>query len=155
MNEINIRINQIMALLAKEDILLSDVCQRLFNQQTLDESWLKNILEKPEGLDKLESFGSKFCRMQDTFIDKLTPLFLIKLGEISSSAINNLNKLERLNIVDNVNDWLDMRLLRNKLVHEYVDDITELLTHLLLAKKSYRQLHNSYLKAKTVLNENQ
>ncbi|KAF3981976.1 MAG: hypothetical protein HFP78_04050 [Methylococcales symbiont of Hymedesmia sp. n. MRB-2018] len=155
MNEIDTRIKQIMGVLAKEDVLLFDVSQRLFNQQNLDESWLKNILEKPEGIDKLESFGSKFCRMQDTFIDKLTLLLLIKLGEISSSAINNLNKLERLNIVDNVNDWLDIRLLRNKLVDEYVDDISELLTHLLLAKKSYTQLHNSYLKAKNTLNENQ
>ncbi|SMM99282.1 hypothetical protein SPONN_404 [uncultured Candidatus Thioglobus sp.] len=155
MSEIDTRIAQIISVLAKEDVLLSDVSQRLFDAEVLDENWLKNTLSKPEGTDKLESFSSKFCRMQDTFIDKLAPLLLIKLGEISSSAIDNLNKLERLNIVSNVNDWLDMRLLRNKLVHEYVNDTAELLEHLLLAKESYQQLHISYLKAKKILNENQ
>lgn len=68
------------------------------------------------------------------------------LGEISASAIDNLNKLEKLNIIDNVANWLDMRLLRNKLVHEYVEDSAELLVHLLLAKELYEELHNSYLK---------
>ena len=155
MNEIKTRIKQIMSVLEKEDILLSDVSRRLFNEKILDEKWLENILKKPENIDKLESFSSKFCRMQDTFIDKLAPLLLTKLGEISSSAIDNLNKLERLNIVNNVNNWLDMRLLRNKLFHEYVDDISELLTHLLLAKELSKQLHNSYLKVKTILNDNQ
>ena len=155
MNEIKTRIKQIMSVLEKEDILLSDVSRRLFNEKILDEKWLENILKKPENIDKLESFSSKFCHMQDTFIDKLAPLLLTKLGEISFSAIDNLNKLEHLNIVNNVNNWLDMRLLRNKLVHEYVDDISELLTHLLLAKESSKQLHNSYLKVKTILNDNQ
>ncbi|SMM98911.1 hypothetical protein SPONL_236 [uncultured Candidatus Thioglobus sp.] len=153
MSEINTRITQIISVLEKEDVLLSDVSKRLFDAQILDENWLKNTLAKPEGIDKLESFGSKFCRMQDTFVDKLVPILLTKLGEISSSAVNNLNKLERLNIVSDANNWLDMRLLRNKLVHEYVDDTSELLEHLLLAKESSKQLHNSYSKVKNILNE--
>ena len=153
MSDLKVRTVQIVNVLEKQDILLKDVTLRLFAANTLDEQWLSGVLQKPEGIDKLESFIGKFCRMQDNFIDKLTPLLLTMLGEISSSAINNLNKLERLNIISNANDWIDMRLIRNKLVHEYFDDISELLAHLILAKELANQLHHSYCKVKTMLNE--
>ncbi len=148
MNEINTRIKQILIILDKEDVLLQGVFKRLFNQEQLDLYWLQSILNSPDGIDKLESFVSKFCRMQDTFTDKLTPLFLTISGEVTSTAINNLNKLEQLDIIKNANDWIDMRLLRNKLIHEYVDDTQELLKHLLLAKQLCVKLHNSFLKIK-------
>lgn len=143
MNEISNRIELIIKLLDKEDILLQGVVSRLFNQDILDVKWLDSILNTPEGIDKLESFAGKFCRMQDTFVDKLTPLFLKVSGEITSTAINNLHKLEKIGIVCNTDDWITMRLLRNKLVHEYVDDTQELLNYLLLAKHSAQELHDS------------
>lgn len=39
-----------------------------------------------------------------------------------------------------------MRLLRNRLVHEYVDDMALLCQPLLLAKAQAESLHESYLK---------
>lgn len=153
MSELDIRIKQVMGVLDKENRLLSDVSERLFSADKLDINWFTAFLRHPENMDKLESFSSKFCRMQDTFMDKLTPLLLKKLGELSGSAIDNLNKLERLDIIKNANDWLAMRLLRNKLVHEYVDDLNELLTHLLFAKTHLIQLHNGYTTVQKILAE--
>ncbi|WP_201341316.1 hypothetical protein [Abyssogena phaseoliformis symbiont] len=77
-------------------------------------------MKTPEGIDRLESFVSKFSRMQDMFVDKLLPLFLKQSGEIPKTAIDNLYRLEQLNIINNADNWVDMRLLRNKLVHKYV-----------------------------------
>ncbi|WP_201339994.1 hypothetical protein [Isorropodon fossajaponicum symbiont] len=54
---------------------------------------------------------SKFSRMQDMFVDKLLPLFLKQSGEIQKTAIDNLHRLERLNIINNTDNWVDMRLL--------------------------------------------
>lgn len=54
------------------------------------------------------------------FVDKLLPLFLKQSGEIPKTAIDNLYRLEQLNIINNADNWVDMRLLRNKLVHKYV-----------------------------------
>lgn len=65
MSDIELRIKQILTLLEKEDILLSDVHARLFNANNLNNEWLESVLNHPEGTDKLESFVSKFCRMQD------------------------------------------------------------------------------------------
>lgn len=88
------RLAQILALLDKEDRLLSGVRDRLFEGPTLDATRLAALLETPEGIDRLESFTSKFCRMQDTFVDKLLPIYLRSLGELAGSAIDNLRRAE-------------------------------------------------------------
>ena len=142
------RLAQILALLDKEDRLLSGVRDRLFQGPTLDAARLAALLETPEGIDRLESFTSKFCRMQDTFVDKLLPIYLRSLGELAGSAIDNLRRAEQLGLIDNAESWVEMRLLRNRLVHEYVEDIAILAEQLLRAKEQAEALHQGYLKVR-------
>jgi hypothetical protein len=151
MNDLDDRIKQIIATLEKEDGLVKGVIGRLFAQDLLSVTWLENTLDTPEGIDRLESFVSKFSRMQDMFVDKLVPLFLIRSGEIPKTAIDNLHRLEQLSIISDANDWTDMRLLRNKLVHEYVNDVAQLLEHLLLAKVFSVVVSQSFEKLKGIL----
>jgi len=140
------RLTQILSVIGKEDRVLCGVRQRLFQGPSLDAARLSALLETPEGIDRLESFTSKFCRMQDTFVDKLLPVYLRSLGELPGSAIDNLRRAEQLGLVDDAESWVEMRLLRNRLVHEYVDDIALLCEQLLLAKAQAESLHGSYLK---------
>ncbi|MBW5290529.1 MAG: hypothetical protein Rsou_1676 [Candidatus Ruthia sp. Asou_11_S2] len=111
MSDLNDRINQIMIIFDKEALLVKGVVGRLFSQDNLNTKWLENTLKTPEGIDRLKSFVSKFSRMQDMFVDKLLPLFLKQSGEIPKTAIDNLHRLERLNIINNTDNWVDMRLL--------------------------------------------
>ncbi len=148
MNDVHLRFNQVLSILEKEYVLLKGVHQRLFESVDLTVDYLNDFLNTPVGIDRFESFTSKFCRMQDSFVDKLVPLFLATNGELSSTAINNLNRLEQLNIINNANDWFEMRLLRNKLVHEYVDDTEDLLVVLNQASKMTDELFYSYLALK-------
>ena len=140
------RLTQILALVEKEDRLLCGVKERLFQGPPLDAARLSAMLETPQGIDRLESFTSKFCRMQDTFVDKLLPIHLRSLGELPGSAIDNLRRAEQLALIDNAEGWVEMRLLRNRLVHEYVNDISVLSEQLLLAKAQAESLHESYLR---------
>jgi len=146
MTDLRERLTQILALLEKEDRLLCGVRERLFQGPTLDAAHLAALLETPAGIDRLESFTSKFCRMQDTFVDKLLPIYLRSLGELPGSAIDNLRRAEQLGLIEDAESWVEMRLLRNRLVHEYVDDITQLSEQLLLAREQAEALHDSYLK---------
>jgi uncharacterized protein with HEPN domain len=146
MTDLRERLTQILALIEKEDRLLCGVRERLFQGPPLDATRLSALLETPEGIDRLESFTSKFCRMQDTFVDKLLPIYLRGLGELPSSAIDNLRRAEQLGLIDNAESWVEMRLLRNRLVHEYVDDIALLSEQLMLAREQAIALHESYLK---------
>lgn len=146
MTDLRERLTQILALIEKEDRLLCGVRERLFQGPPLDAARLSALLETPEGIDRLESFTSKFCRMQDTFVDKLLPIYLRGLGELPGSAIDNLRRAEQLGLIDNAEGWVEMRLLRNRLVHEYVDDIALLSEQLMLAREQAIALHESYLK---------
>ncbi|MBI4938472.1 MAG: hypothetical protein HY846_09730 [Nitrosomonadales bacterium] len=78
--------------------------------------------ETPDVAERVEAFVGRFGRLQDTVGDKLLPLLLAALGEKTSSAIDNLDRAERLELLGSADEWLTMRNLRNQMVHEYVED---------------------------------
>ena len=118
------RLQQLLALVAREEHHLLGVRARLFGHlppDSVTETWLEGALATPEGIDRVESFSAKFGRMQDTLVDKLLPALLRAAGEQPGTALDNLHRAERLGLVQNADDWLAMRLTRNRLVHEYFE----------------------------------
>ena len=67
-------------------------------------------------MNKQQSAGS--VHVQQTQSTTL----LAALGEKPSSAIDNLDRAERLGLLKSVDEWMTMRNLRNQMVHEYVED---------------------------------
>lgn len=133
-NEVQ-RFLQLLQLVAKEALHLQQVGQRFFeNQPHIDLVWLEEKLATHEGIDQLESFTAKFARLQDTLGDKALPLFLKLAAEPVGTAIENLNRAEKLNLITDVGQWLSARQLRNLLIHEYIDDLTILVEALQQAK---------------------
>ena len=135
MNEAQKRFWQTQRLVDKERAYLQDVAQRLFAVPVITPEWIEELIAKPAGRDCLEAFVGKFSRMQDTLIDKLLPQYLTAVGEKTGSALDNLNRAERLGLLGNADQWLAMRHLRNRLVHEYVEDPAELAVALNLARR--------------------
>lgn len=79
-------------------------------------------LEQDQDLaERVEAFVSRFGRLQDTVADKLLPNLLILVGERPATAIDNLDRAERLGWINSTNTWLDTRKLRNQMVHEYIE----------------------------------
>lgn len=146
MTELRERLAQVMALVEKEDQHLRGVIERLFQGQPLDAARLGALLATPEGIDRLESFAGKFSRMQDTFVDKLLPLYLRSIGERTGSALDNLRRAERFGLIEDAESWIEMRLLRNRLVHEYVEDLARLAEDLELARTYAETLHRAWRK---------
>lgn len=141
------RLKQILAVVEREDHHLLAVRERLAcSEQCLDLDWLRATLGDNIGIDRLESFSSKFSRMQDTLIDKLLPQVLLCAGEIPAAAIDNLNRAERLGFIESSETWVAMRRLRNRLVHEYIDDVAEMLPAVRKAWAFTDELHDTYLK---------
>lgn len=60
--------------------------------------------------------------MQDTLGDKLLPALLAALGERVASVADNLDRAERLGLIDSADAWFTMRALRNQMVHDNVED---------------------------------
>lgn len=140
-----VRLAQLLRLVEKEDAHLQAVRNRLMpSSEKLDKEWLASLLKDDIGIDRLESFSAKFSRMQDAIIDKLLPQLLKVAGETPFAAIDNLNRAERLGFITHTDAWLEMRRLRNLLVHEYIESPDEMIPALKRANAFTDELHNTF-----------
>ena len=120
-----LRLQFLARVVRKECQHLATTDQRLFeNLFTLEQA--TRLDANPDLAERVEAFVSRFGRLQDTVGDKLLPLLLVALGEKTSSVIDNLDRAERLELIQSADDWMVMRNLRNQMVHEYVEDLVVL-----------------------------
>lgn len=103
-----------------------------------------------------DQYVYRFAKLQDLMGDKLFKLILEFIEESTEKLafIDILNRLEKLEIIESANIWLNLRLDRNRIAHDYVKNIDEVLEDLsaLINKKNVldTQLHYClhYLKNK-------
>jgi len=76
--------------------------------------------------ERVEAFASRYGRLQDTLGDKLLRLTLLALGERPAAGIDNLDRAERLGLLNAADEWMAMRKIRKQMVHEYIEDMTVL-----------------------------
>jgi len=101
----------------------------------------------------LDMMTMRFGKLQDIMGAKIFGLILDILGEDAISLIDKLNKLERLDYIDNVNWWMDVREIRNQVMHDYPDDYDAIFSHLamLVAKANELLLFWEALKNKIAI----
>ncbi len=119
-------------IVGKECQYLQDTDQRLFNPQ-LEVAQLVHLSEEPLLAERLDAFVSRFGRLQDTVGDKLLPALLSALAETVGPAMDNLDKAEKFGFIASSDAWMEMRRLRNQMVHEYIEDLSILSNALNLA----------------------
>ncbi len=143
-------LQQHIELVNREDQHLLAVRRRLLDDDCyVDAQRVQTIIETDTGIDRLESFGAKFARMQDTVVDKLIPRFLIAAGEQPQTAMDNLSRMERLELIISADNWQTMRWLRNRLVPEYIDNPDILAPALEQAYRFTDTMHSNYGASKT------
>ena len=105
----------------KESNYLQSTTQRLSSQR-IDRPWVEALNKNPTLSEQLDAFVARFGRLQDTIAGKLIPELLRQTLETPGSTPDNLNRMEKLGLLDSVDDWLEARNLRNRLIHEYMQD---------------------------------
>jgi len=139
------RLSELLRLVDREDHHLLAVRKRLLGDDcSVDAARVERLLADEAGIDRLESFGAKFGRMQDTVVDKLVPVLLRAAGERTGAAIDNLVRLERVELIQSADEWIEMRGLRNRLVHEYIDRPQDLAPALERACSFTDRMHADY-----------
>jgi hypothetical protein len=87
-----------------------------------------------------DQYVYRFAKLQDLMGDKLFKLILEFIEESTEKLafIDILNRLEKLEIIESANIWLNLRLDRNRIAHDYVKNIDEVLEDLstLIDKKN-------------------
>ncbi len=88
---------------------------------TIDKDSFESILESNQNLAYSDQIIYRFSKLQDTMGAKLFKSVLLYQGEnINKPFLDILNQLERIDIV-NVDDWFEIRDLRNEIAHDYND----------------------------------
>lgn len=119
-----LRLHKLLETVWREGVYLLKTEARLF-QTPIDAAWVERLQENDDLTERLDAFTARFGRMQDTLGNKLVPQLLKLLAETPASMIDNLNRLEKLGILESVDAWLEARSLHNKLIHEYLSDTEE------------------------------
>ena len=126
---LNARLDFLVRVTQKECAYLQDTDHRLFGDLfTIEEA--RKIATDPILAERLDAFVSRFGRLQDTVGDKLLPAVLVALAEKPGSAIDNMDRAEKLGLLESVDTWMEMRKLRNQMVHEYIEDLAVLFSAL-------------------------
>lgn len=85
-----------------------------------------SLASAPDLAERVDAFVARFGRLQDTLAGALLPRLLELSLEPVGSVLDNLNRAEKLGWIRSASDWAELRLLRNRMVHEYVRDAQEL-----------------------------
>lgn len=97
---------------------------------------LRQLIEAVDFSERLDAFVARFGRLQDLVGDRFLPAWLRAMQEPLGAVLENLDRAERLQIIESADAWIAARRLRNLLVHEYVDDTAVLHASLLAAHRS-------------------
>lgn len=119
---LRLRLEFLCRVVHKEAHYLQETDARLF-ADALSAKSLETITQDPLLAERLDAFVSRFSRLQDTLADKFLPTLLDALAEPKAAAIDNLDRAEKLGWLESTDDWLEMRKLRNQMVHEYIEDL--------------------------------
>ncbi len=75
-------------------------------------------------IEHIDQYLYRFAKLQDAIGHRLFKIVLFVLGEETENKtfIDIFNKLEQLNIIEDYDKWLELRIVRNELSHDYEDD---------------------------------
>ena len=105
---------------AKLELLhLQQTSQRLFAQPWSQEAMANKMLDI-DFAERVDAFVARFGRLQDLLGDKYLPAWLRAVQEPVGTALENLDRAEKLGLVQSADAWISVRKLRYQLVHEYV-----------------------------------
>jgi len=122
------------------DVLLPEIKSYLpFKESDFDDT---------EKIKTIDSFIYRFTKVQDRMGEKFFPLVLVELQEYkrSMALIDVLHRLEKLELMENSDTWIEYRKLRNTLTHEYPDNEDEIIEAINLSIEAYSDMKNIYRK---------
>ena len=123
----------------RENHHLQRTAERL-EAQAPDLAWVSSLEGNDERGEMLDAFVSRFGRLQDTLDDKLLPALLRATLEKTGTQLDNLLRAEKLGWIESVQAWMELRELRNRLIHEYMESSDDILDALLAALRGVEVL---------------
>lgn len=138
-------VEQLIRVTAKEARYLERTADRL-RALNIDLPWVESLENSDEHSEMLDAFASRYGRLQDTLGDKLLPALLRAGLEKTGAQLDNLLRAEKLGWIESTQTWIELRELRNRLVHEYMESADDLLDALQQALLGVRILADTQIR---------
>ncbi len=108
--------------------------------------------ENYEATKTIDAFVLRFTKLQDHMGQKLFKAFLDKIGEYKDnmSFIDILDKLEKLNIINSTDEWLEMR---NLMTYEYSNELYNIKSEINIAISKIPTIENAIKNITDYLNQ--
>lgn len=111
----------------------------------------------PQEKAVLDAYLKRFSSIQDFLGAKIFPLLTELLGIETVKMSEILSQMEREQVIDSMENWVELREARNELEHDYPDDLKEALESLRFCINSFETLEKYYFNsvafAKRYINE--
>ncbi len=98
MDNLKERLRFLIRVIRKEIAHLEYSSSQVFKETVTAEN-IGSLIEDPDFSESLEAFSGRFFRLQDTIGDKLLPAWLLAIGELPKTAMDNLAKAEKLEML--------------------------------------------------------
>lgn len=102
----------------------------------------------PKDRAVFDAYIKRFASIQDFLGAKIFPL-LVEISGIGSVKMSEvLYHMEREEVIDSIDNWIELREIRNELEHDYPDELEEALEDLKFCIKSFSLLESYCINAK-------
>jgi len=116
----------------------------LLKNTNIYEQFAFNTL-KPEKRAILDAYLKRFASIQDFLGAKIFSLLLEVAGIANTKMSEVLSNIEKENIIDSLENWIELREVRNELEHDYPEELQEALNDLKYCIDNFEKLESYYL----------
>lgn len=124
----------------KEYKLLIDI---LVADKNIYDQFVFNTLI-PQERAILDAYLKRFSSVQDFLGAKIFVSLLEVAGIYSGKMSEVLGYIEKEEIIDSLDDWIELREVRNELEHDYPDELQEALDDLKFCVESFEKIEKYY-----------
>jgi hypothetical protein len=93
----------------------------------------------------LDAYLKRFSSLQDFLGAKIFVLLLEVSGIYSGKMSEVLGYIEKEEIIDSLDNWIELREVRNELEHDYPEELQEALEDLKFCVNSFEKIESYYL----------
>jgi hypothetical protein len=115
-------------------------------QKNIYEPFVFNTLSVQERA-LLDAYLKRFSSIQDFLGAKIFPLLLEVAGIGGTKMSEVLYLIEKEEIIDSLDNWIELREIRNELEHDYPEELTEALRDLRFCIENFDKLESYTLNA--------
>ena len=121
-------------------VLISD----LLKEKNIYDQFTFNTL-KPQEKAILDAYLKRFTSVQDFLGAKIFSLLLEIAGIPGDKMSEVLYNIEKEQIIDSLDNWIELREVRNELEHDYLEELEEALKDLKFCIDSFEKIESYYL----------